>query len=140
MILTGEHEYKSARGTRAAQSVKRSTSAQVLISLFVSSSPTLGSALVVWSLFGIPLSPSLCPSPAPAFSLSKNTLVKLTTTTTTTNHLVNEIMPNRMQWLILKLKYEVEMQNGAASMGNGVEVPPEIKNRTPLGLLGDSVS
>ena len=28
MILTGEHEYKSARGTRAAQSVKRSTLAK----------------------------------------------------------------------------------------------------------------
>ena len=37
-------------GTRVAQSVKRPTSAQVMISWFVSSSPASGSVLTAWSL------------------------------------------------------------------------------------------
>ena len=41
---------RSNRGTRVAQSVKRPTSAQVMISRSVSSSPTLGSVLSVQSL------------------------------------------------------------------------------------------
>ena len=41
-----------------------------MISQFVGSSPTLGSALIVQSLLEILSPPSLCPSPAHAFSLS----------------------------------------------------------------------
>ena len=58
-----------------AQSVKHPTSAQVMISRLVSSSPTSGSVLTVWSLEPVSdsVSPSLslCPSPAHALSLSK---------------------------------------------------------------------
>ena len=51
-------------GAWVAQSVKHLTLARVMISRFVSSSPTSGSALAVRSLLGIPsLSLSLCPSP-----------------------------------------------------------------------------
>ena len=38
------------RGAWVAQSVKRPTSAQVMISWFVSSSPVWGSVLTAWSL------------------------------------------------------------------------------------------
>ena len=44
---------------------------QVMISQFVSLSPTSGSALTVWTPLGI-LSPSLCPSPARVLSLKIN--------------------------------------------------------------------
>ena len=53
-------------------SVKRPTSAQVMISQFTSSSPTLGSVLTAQSLG--PISDSLCPSlslcPSPACAMS----------------------------------------------------------------------
>ena len=48
------------RGTWVAQSAKRLTSAQVMVSRFVGSGPTLGSGLTAWSLLWIlclPLSP-----------------------------------------------------------------------------------
>ena len=55
-----------------AQLVKRLTLAQVMISQFVSSSPTAGSVLTAWSLEpaldSVPL--SLCPSPADTWFLS----------------------------------------------------------------------
>ena len=56
-----------------AQSVKRPTSAQVMISPCVSSSPASGSVLTAQSLEPVSdsVSPSLCPSPAHALSLSK---------------------------------------------------------------------
>ena len=56
-----------------AQSVKRLTWAQVTISRSVSSSPVLGSVLMAQSLEppSDSVSPSLCPSPACALSLSK---------------------------------------------------------------------
>ena len=57
-------------GAWVAQWVKQLTSARVMMSLFVSSSPALVYALIAWSLLGIL---SLCPSPRPARarSLSK---------------------------------------------------------------------
>ena len=56
-------------GAWVAQSVKHPTSAQVLISRFMSSSPTSGSVLTTWSLLRILCLPlSLCPSPAYALS------------------------------------------------------------------------
>ena len=59
------------RGTWVAQSVERPTSAQVLISRFVSSSPALGSVLTAQSLERASDSVSplyLCSSPAHALS------------------------------------------------------------------------
>ena len=59
------------RGARVARSVERPTSAQVMISPSVSSSPASSSARGAWSLprlFGPP--PPLCPSPACARCLS----------------------------------------------------------------------
>ena len=55
-----------------AQSVERLTWAQVMISRFVSSSPWSGSVLTAQSLepASDSVSPSLCPSPAHALSLS----------------------------------------------------------------------
>ena len=47
------------RGAWVAQLVKRPTSAQVMISQFVGSSPTSGSVLTTWSLLQI-LCLSLC--------------------------------------------------------------------------------
>ena len=59
------------RGTWVAQSVKRSTSAQVMISWFVSLSPASGSVLSAGGLLWILCLPlSLCPSPACSLSLS----------------------------------------------------------------------
>ena len=62
-------------GAWVAQSVKRLTSAQVMISSFVSSCPTSGSVLTARSLEptsdSVSPSLSLCPSPAHAVSLSK---------------------------------------------------------------------
>ena len=56
------------RGAWVAQSVKYLTSAQVMISRFVSSSPVLGSVLTAQSLEpaldSVPLSLSLCLSPS----------------------------------------------------------------------------
>ena len=59
-------------GAWVAQLVKHLTSAQVTISWSVSSSPASGSALTARSLepASDPVSPSLCPSPAHAVSLS----------------------------------------------------------------------
>ena len=55
-----------------AQLVERLTSAQVVISQFMSSSPATGSVLLAQSLEPAldPVSPSLCPTPACALSLS----------------------------------------------------------------------
>ena len=56
-----------------AQSVKCLTSAQVMISQFMGSSPTSGSVLTAQCLEPDSdfVSPSLCPSPTHALSLSK---------------------------------------------------------------------
>ena len=61
------------RGAWVAQWVKRLTSAQVVILLFRSSRPMVGSVLTVQSLESASdsVSVSLCPSPAYARSLSK---------------------------------------------------------------------
>ena len=63
----------SAWGTWVAQSVEPLTLAQVMISRFMSSSPASGSVLTAQSLEPAlnSVSPSLCPSPARALSLSK---------------------------------------------------------------------
>ena len=65
-------QIKKERGTLVAQLVKHQTSAQVMISQFVSSSPVLGSVLTVQSLEPAldSVSPSVYPSPAHALSLS----------------------------------------------------------------------
>ena len=57
---------KPTQGTWVAQSVKWPTSAQVMISRSVSSSPASGSVLTAQSLepASDSVSPSLCPSPA----------------------------------------------------------------------------
>ena len=59
-------------GTWVARLVKCPTLAQVMISQFVSSSPTSGSVQTAQSLqpASDSVSPSLCPSPAHALSLS----------------------------------------------------------------------
>ena len=63
-------EVSKTRGASVAQSVKRLTSAQVMISQFVSSSPALGSVLAAQSLLRI-LSDSLSRhSPTCAVSVS----------------------------------------------------------------------
>ena len=74
------------RGAWVAQSVKHSTSAQVMISQFMRLSPTLGSVLATWSLepaldslslsLSLFLSLSLCPSPVHAVSLSLSKINK----------------------------------------------------------------
>ena len=66
------------RGASVAQSVKRPTSAHVMISRFVSSSPTLGSVLTAWSLE--PDSDSVIPflSASALLSLSLSLSQKLT--------------------------------------------------------------
>ena len=51
-------------GAWVAQLVNHPTSAQVMISQFMNSSPTSGSALTVRSLLGFSVSLSLCSSPA----------------------------------------------------------------------------
>ena len=61
---------KGAPGWLSWLSVQLLISAQVMISRFVSSSPTLGSVLTVQSLLGI-LALPFCPSP-PMLSLSQN--------------------------------------------------------------------
>ena len=62
-----------------AQSVERPTSAQVMISQSVSSSPPLGSVLTTWSLdpASDSVSPSLCPFPTHVLSLSSLCLSKI---------------------------------------------------------------
>ena len=59
-------------GAWVAQSVERSTSARVMISRFVGSSPMSGSVLTTRSLepASDSVSPSLCPFPTHALSLS----------------------------------------------------------------------
>ena len=63
-----------SEGTWVAQSVKRPTSAQVMISWFMSWSPASGSVLTAQSLEpaldSVSSSLSLCPSPTRALSLS----------------------------------------------------------------------
>ena len=67
-----------SRGAWVAQLVKRPTSAQVMISQSVSSSPALGSVLTAQSLEPVSdsVSPSLCPSPVYALSLSVSKINK----------------------------------------------------------------
>ena len=62
---------KQNRGTLVAQSVKRPTSAQAIISQFMSSSPTSGSVLTARSLEPAldPVSPSLSVSAPPLLTL-----------------------------------------------------------------------
>ena len=62
------------RGAWVAQSVKHLTSAQVMISQFLSSSPTLGSVLTAQSLeiASDSVSPNLSSPPLLALSLSQN--------------------------------------------------------------------
>ena len=61
------------RGSRVAQSVKHTTSAQVMISRFVGSSPVLGSVLTAQSPepASDSVSLTLFPSPTHVLSLSK---------------------------------------------------------------------
>ena len=61
------------QGAWVAQSVKRPTLAQVMISQSVSSSPASGSVLTAQSLEPAldSVSPSLCPSPTRALSLAR---------------------------------------------------------------------
>ena len=69
----GESENGQLGGApRVVQSVERPTSAQVMISWSVSSSPASGSVLTARSLERVldSVSPSLCPSPTHALSLS----------------------------------------------------------------------
>ena len=65
-------------GTWVAQSVEHVTSAQVMISQFVGSSSSSGSVLTAQSLepASDSLSPSLCPSPVRALSLSLSKINK----------------------------------------------------------------
>ena len=58
-------------GAWVAQSVKRLTSAQVMISQFMSFSPASGSVLTAWSLEPASVSPSLSAPPLLALCLSK---------------------------------------------------------------------
>ena len=72
-ILNGHHVLNnSVRGAWEAWSVERPTSAQVMISPSVSSSPKLGSVLTAQSLepASNSVSPSLCPSDTLTLSLS----------------------------------------------------------------------
>ena len=66
-------EKMDGRGAWGAQSVERPTSAQVMISQFVGSSPVSGSVLTAHSLEPAldSVSPSLCPSPMHTPCLSK---------------------------------------------------------------------
>ena len=66
------------RGPWVAQLVKRPTSAQVMISRFGSSSPTLGPLLTAQSLepASDSVSPCLCPSPGCSLSLSLSKINK----------------------------------------------------------------
>ena len=65
-------KYRHAWGAWVAPSIKRPTSAQIMISWFVGSSPALGSVLTAQSLEPAldSVSPSLSPSPAHAHLLS----------------------------------------------------------------------
>ena len=70
----------NTRGAWVAQSVKRPTSAQVMISRSVSSSPALGSVLTAQSLEpasdAVSLSLSLCPSPTCMLALPLSVSLK----------------------------------------------------------------
>ena len=59
---------------RLADSVKRPTSAQVMISRFMGLSPSLGSVMTAWNLEPAldSVSPSLCPSPGSCSLSLKN--------------------------------------------------------------------
>ena len=72
IIIQSKSKVRKCRGTWVAQSVKRPTLAQVMISQLVSSNPMLGSVLTAWSLepASDSVSPSLCPSPTCTLSLS----------------------------------------------------------------------
>ena len=71
---TGKHrkclKKADGRGVRVAQSVKRLTSTQVMISRFVSLSPALSSVLTAQSLEPASDSVSLSPCPSSAHTLS----------------------------------------------------------------------
>ena len=78
-ILTAStHQKVWLWGAWVAQSVKRPTSAQVTISRSVSWSPASGSGLMAQSLESTSdsVSPSLCPSPIHALSLSVSKINK----------------------------------------------------------------
>ena len=70
-IQLGNNSIGNHRGAWVAQWVKRPTSAQIMISWFVSSSPVSGSLLSAQSLEPVSesVSPSLCPFPTRALSL-----------------------------------------------------------------------
>ena len=79
--------FKSLLGAWVAQSIRHPTLAQVMISLFMGSSPVSGCVPTAQSLEPATdsVSPSLlCPSPACALTLSLKNNLKTTTTTTTT--------------------------------------------------------
>ena len=71
--LCEEPRSPSPSAKTEAQSVKHLTSAQVMISRFMSSNPASGSALPVQHLLGIL---SLCPSPTCSLSLSLSLSLK----------------------------------------------------------------
>ena len=83
MLLITIHIFKtgSDRGAWVAQSVKHPTSAQVMISQSVSSSPALGSVLTAQSLepASDSVSPSLSPPPLPAHACAISLSVLLNT-------------------------------------------------------------
>ena len=76
---TGHLKQDAGWGACVAQLLKRLTLAQVMISWFVSSSPTWGSVLTVQSLQPAldPVSPSVYPSPAHALSLSLSQIINI---------------------------------------------------------------
>ena len=79
MLTTRMLKLTTYRDAWVAQSVGRLTSAPVMISQSMSSSPALGSVLIAQSLepTSDSVSPSLCPSPAHALSkINKKTFKK----------------------------------------------------------------
>ena len=73
-VLANVVRNKRYRGVWVAQSVERPTSAQVMISWSVGSSPASGSVLTAWSLepASDSVSPSLSAPPLLALSVSQN--------------------------------------------------------------------
>ena len=77
-IRNGKHTFKKGvnRAPGVAQSVKYLISAQVMISWFMSLSPTLGSMMTMWRLLKFSLPSSLCPSSLLKINKNKYTLKK----------------------------------------------------------------
>ena len=69
MTLRRKKKRDKIWGAWVAQAVKHPTSAQVMVSWFMSSSPASGSMLTAWSLLWILCLLSLCPSPIHTLSL-----------------------------------------------------------------------